>query len=272
MKSLKKLLGSKGSSEPKDPSSKSSKDQILSSPILPPGIYGTFPPSFSIYLAGSSQDKKSDFFTLCQTQTLGQNVPQPLNAITVHKGLGKHHLTLYSSPRYDSLPLALGGIEKFFSGTAILALPAPVGAEPKNQIETIKDHKSWTADLHSFSASVGTRTERFEWRGDNVRRAGKKPYERKLVRLGTGQGQGTEEIVGIWTDEQDPQTLAAGNLGTFAFQGSGATGELGEYWTLLAVASCVKLFQNTWEARAAVDKIIKAASNLLGAGLEMGVG
>ena len=267
MKSFKKLMGNKGGSEGKGASAPSSKAPVLTEPILPPGSYGAFPTAFSIYFAAGSQDKKSDFFTLCQAEHQGANAPQALNAITVHKGAVKHHLTLFSGPRYDSPPLALGGIEKFFSGTVILALPAPAGAAPANQIEILKDQKSWTADLHNFHAVVGgpgAPAERFDWRGDDARLAGKKPiFERKLFRLRGG----AEEVVGVWADEKDPQALAAGRLGSFVFHGSGATGELGPYWTLLAVASCVKLFQNTWEARAAADKMIKAAPGLLGAGL-----
>lgn len=267
MKSLKKLMGGKKGEDGAVKDSSSKNKAVLTEPILNPGFYGAFPSAFTLYLTQLSTDKKGDdYFSICQT---GAQI-QPLNVFSVHKGMVKHHITFYSSNRYDSPPLALAGIDKLFTGSPVLALPGPANnPEPKNNIITLKDHKKWTSDLFSFAVPIGERSETFEWRGDDVRQKKATPFERKLVRLSNAQG--VEEVVGIWQDA-DEQAVTTGRMGAFELQGSGATGELGQYWTLLTVVSCIKLFQNSWEARAAADKMIKAAPALLGQGLSLGLG
>lgn len=251
-------------------SSKPSKSQgadreAFLRPSLPPAYYGAFPPTFSLHFLGRSQDKKADYYII----GIDKNGPvQPVSAVTIYKGAVKHQVTLHAGPNHSDPPLGLAGAEKLFRSMSLVALPAasstPEGAV--NRIVPLSPQKSLKFDNFNFSCPVGDAgvEEQFEWRSDSIIRPPPgKLYERALIRM---KG---EEVVGRWTDDPAPEKSA--KLGTFQFEGSGATGELGQYWTLMAVMTLLRISQIKWEASAAADKMLSAAARvtLLGAGLVM---
>lgn len=148
---------------------------------------------------------------------------------------------------------------------SIVALPAASSGPdgPVNQIAQLSAQKSIKFDNFNFTCPVGGAQEQFEWRSDNVLKPVEgRPYERTLVRMRNG-----EEVVGRWTDDRAPEKSA--KLGTFQFEGSGATGELGAYWALMAVMTLLRISQVKWEASLAADKMLAGAAKvaLLGTGL-----
>jgi hypothetical protein len=240
--------------------------QAFLSPVLPPNNYGSFPSSFSLHFLGRSQDKKADYYII----GIDRDGPvQPLYAVSILKGAVKHQVTLHAGPNHSDPPLGLAGAEKLFRSMSLVALP---GADGVNEITQISPQKSIKYDNFNFACRVGdVRVEEpFEWRSDNqIRPPPGKLYERTLVRT-NGVGGSGEEVVGRWTDDEAPEKTA--KLGTFRFEGSGAKGELGDYWTLMVVMTLLRISQVKWEASAAADKMLSAAAKvtLLGAGLGMG--
>lgn len=274
MKSLKKLFASRGNDKETNASSQtSSRIKEWSQPALTPGFYGQFPFTFSIFFVESRKDKKTDYYVLATEDT--QRV-SPFKAISFHGGMAKHSITLHSGPTANSAPLALAGIEKRFHSTSIIALPAlaagPGGAI--NQVERLKYQGSLMNPEMPFSVAVGMpgsthqHTETFEWRSDPVVRGKpEKSLKRRLVRLSSSTETG-EDIVAIWIDELIPEKS---KLGTFCFQGSGATGELGQYWALMAVMTSIRISQMEWLASIVADNMIKGAVGLAGAGIGIGI-
>lgn len=85
------------------------------------------------------------------------------------------------------------------------------------------------------------------------------PKVRSLIRLQD------EEVLATWTEELHPLEQMA--IGYFQFSGAAQSGQLGEYWTLMAVASGIRIAESEWELSAAIDSMIKAAGKIaLGGG------
>ncbi|RJE22669.1 hypothetical protein PHISCL_05013 [Aspergillus sclerotialis] len=269
MKGFKKLFGSKASEA-------TDENSPLSQPTLPPGFYGNFPPSFSIYFTGTSVDKKHDNFLLA---TANNGALTPLYAFSIHKGVVKHQITLYSGPDCTCAPLALAGNEKHFRSTSIIALPASTAGSSgtTNQIIRLKDCSSVRYESFSFSivasppkSDTPQSTEEFVWKSsDRLKPEPGKPFECTLVRRGKNNSTDKDEIVGLWTEESSPEKDS--KLGTVHFQGSGTTGELGEPWALAAVISLLRISQVRWEMAVVVEGMAKAAEKLITAGVAVAV-
>ncbi|KAK2596692.1 hypothetical protein QQS21_006207 [Conoideocrella luteorostrata] len=271
MKALKSLFG-KDKKRSKTPGLE--KEAFLR-PALSPGYYGAFPATFGLHFLGRSQDKKADYYIIGLDHS-GASV-QPLYAVTVHKGTVKHQVTLHAGPNHSDAALGLAGAEKLFRSMSLVALPAPAAGSGDsaptavNDIVQLSPQKSLKYDNFNFSSVVGSGArEDFEWRSDNVLKPPPKGklYERTLVRVRSGNG--AEETVGRWTDDAAPEKTA--KLGTFAFEGSGATGELGSYWGLMAVMTLLRITQIKLEASAAADKMLSAAAKVMLTGAGMGMG
>lgn len=269
------MFGSKGDKKAKASSPPADTIEVFSRPVLQPGYYGQFPATFSIFFAGPSRDKKTDYYILGTPENAGVS---PHNAITIHKGMVKHQITLHVGPNHSSAALGLAGATKLFRSGSVIALPAATTSPngPVNQIEDLSCRTSIKFENFAFSITVGppgggpnSRKEEFEWRTENLLKPPPgKPFERTLVRMPNQAGAG-EEIVGRWTGEQKPEQNA--KLGEFQFEGTGATGELGPYWALMVVMSLLRVSQIRWEASAAADSMITAAGKLVVFGVGVGV-
>ncbi|KAK2882746.1 hypothetical protein FQN49_000058 [Arthroderma sp. PD_2] len=261
MKSLKKIFSRK--TETVADTSPSS-DHPLSKPCLTPGVYGAFPNTFSIYFAGPGNAKGTDNFYLTTDET-ENGATRPLNLFTAHTDMVKLQVVLYSGTDVSSAPLGLAGTEKFFSSTSVIALPGPAAGASGNKIERMTDQKKLKYAILNFSVAVGAEQQTFEWRSENLLSTSPgKTMEYRLSRLNEGGG-GEGEVVGVWTKQVEVEEDC--KMGTFQFQGRGATGELGEYWTLMAVMTVIRLCQVEWVAKGAAEKIIKGGGKLGGVGL-----
>ncbi|RMJ23403.1 hypothetical protein PHISP_05737 [Aspergillus sp. HF37] len=279
-----------------DPPLSPSVKQTFSQPTLIPGFYGYFPTKFSIHFAGPSRDeKKTNSLLLATSENKKQHTP--FYAVSFYKTLAKHRITLYSGPTSRSAPLGLAGNEKYFHPESILALPPPARAPaPKEavegkttdtkattQVERLKEHSSITTRRITFRAMVGHQAvETFELRSGNVLKD--KTCNHTLVRIKRGGAAksdspgGEEEVIGTWTNEIRTSLKTKGQengipdtckWGTFQFHGSGATGELGQYWTLMAVMTLLRMLEGQLRALDMVVQLGTAAGEIVSIGLDI---
>ncbi|PKS08065.1 hypothetical protein jhhlp_006677 [Lomentospora prolificans] len=123
---------------------------------------------------------------------------------------------------------------------------------------------------------AGRRLERFEWRrshGQEVKSVGQSSWGWKLVRLGAGGAEADDqvnyddegpltrngltsdgkEVVAVWADSNSWKSIS--KVGELQFLSSGASGELGIRWSLMALMSCLcmwqKMMQNSVASSAA---------------------
>ena len=264
MKIFKKALGSPSPSKDTN-TPKPSPKHPLSQPPIPPNYHGHFPPTFSIYFSGPSDDKKTAYFILgLESENKSEHNDQitPLNAIAFYKRTAKHQLTLFAGPQHDTSPvLALAGLESFRGSTHLIALPGQEsgsghGGVGVNRFVRLK-YGGGDYFKYCFELEVGhdQHLESFEWRTSNTPRPQEnKPPKRWLVRLPDSD---SEEVVGTWIKEQDTSTTnqTTAKMGTFSFQGSAATGDLGPYCTLGMVVSLLRINQEDWMAAAEADTV-----------------
>ena len=226
-------------------------------PTPAPGHFGHFPQQFGLYFRASAQDKKTHYFFL------GTSPSAPVYAFSVHKGLKRTlQATLHSSPEWTSAPLATFGIEGIWKGVSVITLPAlsdAAGGAPT--VVRVKDKGSLKEEKFVFPVPVGEGgEENFEWRGPGALKP--TPGVAQVKRL---TRQGSEVVLATWTEELDP--VGKGALGYFAFVEGGGSAQLGGYWTLVAVATGIRLAQVKWEASAAAEQMIKGAGKVvMGAG------
>lgn len=179
-------------------------------------------------------------------------------------------MILHSGPSKDDAPLATvkpsGRIGQDFS----ISLPTMHPGEPPRteilrHVVTLRRETFWFA----FPVENGPSrwVEKFEWRhshGNEVKNVeGGSGWGWKLVRVGRddarpggltaedddegggdradGLASDGKEIVAVWAD---PGSLSLSKMGTFEFRGSGATGELGKLWSVMAILSCMCIWQD----------------------------
>jgi hypothetical protein len=200
---------------------------------------------------------------------LGEHEDQPLYAVTLSLDFaGKSsHLTLHSGPEPDSPALAVAETSRVgrITHRSLITLPGyGVGSETTTT-EGLSAHPSGlTSVSYSFSADVGrgggreqdVRREKFEWRtsrGGEVKNLDTGPG-RKLVRLSTesdgvggtravrdpGATSDGREVVAVWADNG---RWRENRTGRFQFLGSGATGELGEGFAVMAIATALRIWE-----------------------------
>lgn len=217
-------------------SSQDERDATKSAPFSA-GFYGRFPISLGMYYAGAGPDYKSQRFYL------GSEDDGKLYALTFHDAYGLHQMTLYSTPEYKAPLLGLALNETRLGSGATITLPptsssSSTGEQGGNRVEKLK--YNFQRSTHSFTVVVGrgtdARTETFEWRDDKK----PKPKIRRLTRIAP---EGLE-IVAVWKEGSVPNRQR--RLATLEFFESGATGELGELWTLMAVVSALRVCQSQW--------------------------
>lgn len=110
----------------------------------------------------------------------------------------------------------------------------------------MKTNRYLKAAVHSFTCSVGNtldqHRESFEWRraeSSELKHLGESGRGNKLVRLIGCDG--AEETVAVWAAGSTFGSMT--KAAKFEFVGSGATGELGDSWALMAVIT----FLATWQ-------------------------
>ncbi|KAI0137395.1 hypothetical protein BJ170DRAFT_605712 [Xylariales sp. AK1849] len=236
------------------PASSNSKAEA---PVKPTG---PFPSTLNMYYTKALRTP---------TFHLGEQEDKPLYAATFHSGFQKKgsHVVLHSTPDPDSPALASAERIGRLGHRSLVTLPGP---EPGSAsvVEEMHAHVSITSVSYSFAVEVGQgadvrhknpeiRREKFEWRssrGGEVKHLGSGTVGRKLVRLyveadGVGgtravRDQGAtsdgKEIVAVWAD--NPK-WSANRTGGFQFLGSGATGELGERFGVMAVITAVRIWE-----------------------------
>ena len=265
MKIFKKALHSPNPSKNTTNTPKPSSKHPLSQQTIPHNYYGHFPTTFNIYFTGPSDDKKTDYFIL-GLESESSNNGQITLTLAFYKRTAKHQLTLFSGPEHDTSPvLGLAGIERYCGSTHLIALLGQElgsGGVVRNRIVQLKygggDYFKYCFELEA-GHDQHQYTESFEWWTGNTIPQENKPFKRWLVRLGNNSESPDrdreEEVVGTWVKEQDTTKPTTAKMGTFSFQGSAATGDLGPYCTLVMVVSLLRINQADWMAAVAADTV-----------------
>ncbi|KAL7786789.1 hypothetical protein V8C37DRAFT_289078 [Trichoderma ceciliae] len=200
--------------------------------------------------------------------SLGQDASQPLYMFNLPEGWWGD-LIMYNGPTLEHPPLAaVRNTGKTAMGN-IVTLP-PLGPGQEVIEEKMARRRKGLMDVFSFAAVVEARegektrrcVQRFEWVGTG-RKEVKDLHEwtrgwklRRVVANGAGEaadqdadtdadgdeatnGSTAGEILAVWADSSKSLTKAA----KFQFINSGATGELGEAWALMAVITFVRVWQ-----------------------------
>ncbi|WPH01516.1 Hypothetical protein R9X50_00436200 [Acrodontium crateriforme] len=141
---------------------------------------------------------------------------------------------------------------------------------PGDTAEKLQSHTRLTSVSFTFIVPVPSKgggakyPEKFEWRqsrGAEVKSAASSKYTTgwKLVRLSNENATGVggrrkdreigetsdgKEVVAVWANYAK---MSMTKVACFQFCGTGATGELGDEWTLMAVLSVLRLWQVTVE-------------------------
>lgn len=232
---------------------------LKAQPQLPQGSHGSFAPTFKLFYTGRKKLQKTDFFAIVAETGSAQ---VPLHVVTFHMGNLdlKKQVTLYAGTARDTAPLATAGSDKMLAKYAFVSLP---GEQPGggNRTETLVWPKGFTSQSFTVRVGASGAPETFEWRGENMTVASGssiKPWN--LVRVDAGQ-----ELVATWTEL--PFRAVSGEMGTFQFHGSGATGELGSYWALMTVTSWLWLLEQRYVINRFMDQMGGAASQLAFFGL-----
>jgi hypothetical protein len=216
------------------------------------------------------------------TFNLGAQQDQPVFSVTFHGGGGagqQPYLVLRATTYAASPPLAV--VERADRQGRRSDVLLPPLAEDGGQavLEPLHSHVSFTSVMYAFAIEVlgpdgVLRRERFEWRsskGNEVRalldldgedggrgsppgRGKIKALGRKLVRLSaeaegvggtravrdSGASSDGREVVAAWAD--NPR-WSANRAGTLRFLGSGATGEMGDRFTVMAAATALRIWE-----------------------------
>ncbi|KAH8202108.1 hypothetical protein TruAng_003686 [Truncatella angustata] len=260
------FYGRASPTSPSRPSSSRSK-QPLPTPVRPTG---RFPNLLGMYYQKAIRTP---------TFNLGESEDQPLLSVTFHQSAtysGQPYLILHSSADPGSPPLAIAEKAGRLGQRAEITLPGLEGSEGVST-EEMGAHISITSVSYAFTIETGDgQREKFEWRsskGSEVKSlsSDKHPAGRKLVRISVEAGVGGtravrdegatsdgREIVAAWADNAK---WSGNKAGVFQFLGSGATGELGERFSVMALVSAVRIWEMINE-----KSLQSAATPGLGAG------
>lgn len=220
-----------------------------------------FPQAFNLYQESSFSQRR---------YTLGEHQTAPMYTVTLHSGWsGKPNVVLHNGPSDASPPLAAVDHNKFSSASTV-TLPPPGVLPPSNSrpvVERILNSGGFGIPTHTFSIETTTTgpngvtdtfPERFQWRhssGNEVKSLGGRGSGWKLVRLspdapspnGATFASDGREVVAVWA-------WASGSLTKrmkFKFLGTGASGDLGERWAVMTVASALKIWDRERRQRQA---------------------
>ncbi|CAM1507453.1 Fc.00g070940.m01.CDS01 [Cosmosporella sp. VM-42] len=194
---------------------------------------------------------------------------EPSHIIAVaHGSFGD--MVLHNGPTGEHPPLANVKPTGKFGQDFIITLPGEGGTSRQ---ELLRWNAAIKKETYWFGMEVGEganrRVERFEWRhshGSEVKSLGRSKWGYKLVRLGGenvdpssqaieyGPDRGGftsdgKEIVAVWADAG----MSVLKIGEFELRGSGATGEFGTAWSLMAVMSYMCIWQKTYQMTVAAS-------------------
>ncbi|KAH8677487.1 hypothetical protein BX600DRAFT_129489 [Xylariales sp. PMI_506] len=218
-----------------------------------------FPPTFNLYYLRSVPDR-SIFH-------LGTEEDRPLYAVTFHTSFTEDlRVVLHSDADADSgiTPLA-AAFQKPGRRDSTIQLTG----FPTAETEELLAHAGLISTAYTFEIEIGPqrRREKFEWRpskGSEVKGLiassgrGVSGLGRKLVRLSaesdgvggtravrdTGASSDGREVVAVWVD--NPK-WTMNRAGAFQFLGTGATGDLGERFRVMAVITALRIFEQNNE-------------------------
>ena len=149
---------------------------------------------------------------------------------------------MYNGNTMDADPVAvILGISHWSKRDHFLLAPSQPGQQLDFGQDLRSHHRGFsTAYVFEISTGRSLRPEKFMWHsshGEAVRALDEALPGWKLLRLGHG-----DEVVAV-AAEAAWLGRASRKVGVFEFAGSGATGELGEAWAVMAVASFVTTSQ-----------------------------
>ncbi|KFG86991.1 hypothetical protein MANI_024786 [Metarhizium anisopliae] len=175
---------------------------------------------------------------------IGEHKNEPSNIISLPGGW-YGDLILYNGPGTDSEPLAAVKYGNKMGTFDEVRLPPK---EPGQGLikEEIRCRRNGMNFAYTFAVAVGESgyPEKFEWRSsktEEVKELGEMSRGWKLVRLNHG-----DEVVAVWSWTKLRWTVNKG--AAFKFTNSGATGELGNVFAIMAVASFIRHYQKEIQA------------------------
>jgi hypothetical protein len=213
----------------------------------------TFPNTFELYYEPSW--KKLQL-------SLGEVSSEPIYTFNLPEGWWGD-LIMYNGPTLEHPPLAaVRNTGKSGMGNAV-TLP-PLGPCQEVLEDKMSRKSKGLVDVFSFAAVVQVRegekttrrVERFEWVGSG-RKEVKDLHEwghgwklRRVVASGADEDVDEAaneipagEILAVWADSSSIRSMRKAAKFQFMFLNSGATGELGEAWALMAVITFVRVWQ-----------------------------
>lgn len=175
---------------------------------------------------------------------IGEHKKEPTNIISLPQGW-YGDLILYSGPDTSSDPLAAVKYGNKMGTFDEVRLP-PKGPGQGLIREDIRCHLNGMNIAYTFAVPVGESgyPEKFEWRSsktDEVKELGESSRGWKLVWLNHG-----DEVVAAWTWTKLRWSMNKG--AAFQFTNSGASGELGNVFAIMAVTSFIRQYQKEIQA------------------------
>ncbi|KEY68498.1 hypothetical protein S7711_08351 [Stachybotrys chartarum IBT 7711] len=147
-------------------------------------------------------------------------------------------LIVYGGPSSDDAPLAA---VRWASarGDSAVTLPSPAPGVPQI-VEELRNNSSMLHTSHQFTIAVSAgpfpQPQKFEWRqasSDELEPLGESSRGWKLMY--------GNEIVALWANASIGRHVS--KTARFMFVNSGATGEFGQTWALMAVVTFLRLWQ-----------------------------
>lgn len=249
-----------------------SQKYLEAQPPLSHGFHGKFPTIFHLYYTGRKKRSKADYFVLVAEI---QGRQEPMYAVKFRMGNldTKSCVRLYSGTDRTSVTLSSSGTDTWNDPYSFISLPSnSPGEQGVNQTERLMHIKG--GNRSHFSLGVRQQDgpssiyeETFAWQSENMLLAsGSKIQPWELIRTGV-KGSNHHEIVATWTEL--PKMDSQGKIGTFCFQNSGATGELGEYWALMSVSTFLNILYSRYVLNRFLDQMSGLAGGLLFGGIGM---
>lgn len=226
-----------------------------------------FPAAFNLYYPYHGK-----LISRTQKLLIGEHFDQPCNAVVLKGSMAGLEITLHEGPETDTAVVATS-CRRPGSTSFIITLPGSLSVYGTPIESHMEQHVGFKHVSHSFSVEITSAAdpkphlEKFEWRlshGKEVKVLDKWAWGWKLVRLEGNPSSQPEasssssstkredrdlgftsdgkEVVAVWAPNSH---WSKNKLGKFRFLGSGLTGELGEAWARMAVATVLSLWQGT---------------------------